>query len=78
MIQRLPTRPSPRIQQGTQRNEMMMSNQTDLIKRLESGYSLPALSVIAIRLVELAADEECSVNDLVSLIEKIHPSQSDF
>ena len=31
---------------------------------------MPALSVIAIRLVELAADEECSVNDLVSLVEK--------
>jgi HD-like signal output (HDOD) protein len=48
----------------------MMDAQTDLLKRLESGYSLPALSVIAIRLVELAADEECSVNDLVSLVEK--------
>ena len=48
----------------------MMEAQTDLLKRLESGYSLPALSVIAIRLVELAADEDCSVNDLVSLVEK--------
>jgi HD-like signal output (HDOD) protein len=48
----------------------MMDAQTDLLKRLESGYSLPALSVVAIRLVELASDEECSVNDLVSLIEK--------
>jgi len=47
-----------------------MDAQTDLLRRLESGYSLPALSIIAIRLVELASDEECSVNDLVSLIEK--------
>lgn len=47
-----------------------MSTQTDLINRLESGYSLPALSVVAIRLVELAADEDSSVNDLVSLVEK--------
>jgi len=49
---------------------MMMDAKTDLLKRLESGYSLPALSVVAIRLVELASDEQCSVNDLVSLIEK--------
>jgi len=47
-----------------------MDAKTDLIKRLESGYSLPVLSVVAIRLVELASDEQCSVNDLVSLIEK--------
>ena len=47
-----------------------MDAKTDLLKRLESGYSLPALSVVAIRLVELASDEQCSVNDLVSLIEK--------
>jgi HD-like signal output (HDOD) protein len=48
----------------------MMDPQTDLLRRLESGYSLPALSVVAIRLVELASDEESSVKDLVSLIEK--------
>ena len=47
-----------------------MDIETDLLKRLESGYSLPVLSLVAIRLVELASDEECSVNDLVSLIEK--------
>lgn len=42
----------------------------DLLKRLESGYFLPALSVVAIKLMELASDETCSVNDLVALIEK--------
>jgi HD-like signal output (HDOD) protein len=47
-----------------------MDVHTDLLMRLESGFSLPTLSVVAIRLVELASDEECSVNDLVSLIEK--------
>lgn len=47
-----------------------MDTETDLLKRLESGYSLPVLSLVAIRLVELASDDECSVNDLVSLIEK--------
>ena len=52
------------------RNEMTTNAQTDLLQRLESGYSLPVLSLVAIRLVELASDEECSVNDLVSLIEK--------
>ena len=49
---------------------MMIDAKTDLIKRLESGYSLPTLSLVAIRLVELASDEQCSVSDLVSLIEK--------
>ena len=49
---------------------MTTNAQTDLLQRLESGYSLPVLSVVAIRLVEFASDEECSVNDLVSLIEK--------
>ena len=47
-----------------------MDAKTDLLKRLESGYSLPTLSLVAIRLVELASDEQCSVSDLVSLIEK--------
>jgi len=47
-----------------------MDVHTDLLRRLESGFSLPSLSLVAIRLVELASDEECSVNDLVSLIEK--------
>ncbi|MBP6941731.1 MAG: HDOD domain-containing protein [Syntrophorhabdaceae bacterium] len=41
-----------------------------LLERIESGYSLPALSVVAIRLVELASDEACSVHSLTSLIEK--------
>lgn len=43
---------------------------SDLLTRLSSGYSLPSLSVIAIKLVELASDERCSVNELASLIEK--------
>lgn len=48
----------------------MIDASTNLLRRLESGYSLPVLSVVAIRLVELASDEDCSVNDLVALIEK--------
>lgn len=44
-----------------------------LLKRIESGYSLPTLSPVAIRLVELASDDKCSANDLVKLIEKDPP-----
>ncbi len=42
----------------------------ELLTKLETGYSLPALSVVAVRLVELASDDACSVQDLVNLIEK--------
>lgn len=49
-----------------------MSNDTreDLLKRIESGYSLPALSPVAVRLVELASDDNCSLNDLLSLVQQ--------
>lgn len=49
---------------------MTTDAQANLLQRLESGYSLPTLSVVAIRLVELASNEDCSVNEIVSLIEK--------
>lgn len=49
---------------------MTITGRADLLTRLESGYALPALSVIAIKLVEIASDERCSVNDLAELIEK--------
>jgi HD-like signal output (HDOD) protein len=41
-----------------------------LMKKIESGYSLPALSPVAVKLVEIASDDNCSLNDLVSLIEQ--------
>jgi HD-like signal output (HDOD) protein len=41
-----------------------------VLKELEAGYSLPSLSVVALRLVELAADDTCSAKDLARLIEK--------
>jgi HD-like signal output (HDOD) protein len=41
-----------------------------LMKQIESGYSLPALSPVAVRLVEIASDDNCSLNDLISLIEQ--------
>ncbi len=37
---------------------------------LASGYSLPSLSPVATRLVELASDDKCSAGDLANLIEK--------
>jgi HD-like signal output (HDOD) protein len=40
-----------------------------LRKQIESGYSLPALSPVAVKLVEIASDDNCSLNDLISLIE---------
>jgi HD-like signal output (HDOD) protein len=46
---------------------------SELLKRIESGYSLPSLSPVALKLVELASDERCSADDLVRLIEKDPP-----
>jgi len=45
-------------------------NANDLLKRIESGYTLPSLSPVALKLIELASDERSSVDDLVRLIEK--------
>ncbi len=42
----------------------------DFLDRLKAGYMLPPLSAVAMRLVELASDDRCSIKDLVSLIEK--------
>ena len=44
-----------------------------LLQRLQSGYSLPTLSPIAMKLVEMASDEKSSASDLVRLIEKDPP-----
>lgn len=46
---------------------------SDLIKRIESGYSLPSLSPVALKLIEMASDERSSVDDLVKIIEKDPP-----
>jgi len=48
-------------------------NILDLLKRIESGYSLPSLSPVALKLVEMASDERSSVDDLVKIIEKDPP-----
>jgi HD-like signal output (HDOD) protein len=43
---------------------------SDLLRQIESGYSLPTLSPIAMKLVEMALDETCSAGDLTALIER--------
>jgi HD-like signal output (HDOD) protein len=52
---------------------MKNSQISKLLKQLESGYSLPALSPVAMKLVELASDEKSSSMDLVNLIDKDPP-----
>ncbi|MCX8109856.1 MAG: HDOD domain-containing protein [Syntrophorhabdaceae bacterium] len=42
----------------------------EILKRLSSGYNLPSLSPITVRLIELASDERSSVVELTELIEK--------
>ncbi len=41
-----------------------------IIDQLESGYALPPLSTIAVKLLELASDDDSSMEQIVSLIEK--------
>jgi len=49
---------------------MKKDHVSNLLASLESGYSLPSLSVIAMRLIEMASDDMCSVEDLARLIER--------
>jgi len=42
----------------------------DLLKQIESGYSLPSLSPVAMRLVEIASDDTCSAEELAAVIER--------
>jgi len=42
----------------------------DLLKKIRDGYSLPALSVIAVKLIKTAFDDNFSINDAAELIEK--------
>ena len=43
---------------------------SNILKSLESGYGLPVLSTVALKLVEMAADESVSARQLSALIEK--------
>jgi len=42
----------------------------NLLEKMKTGYSLPALSVIATKLIEIASDENASIKELAELIEK--------
>jgi HD-like signal output (HDOD) protein len=41
-----------------------------ILHRLESGYAVRPLSIIALKLIELASDENASIRDMVNLVEK--------
>ncbi|MEM5787347.1 MAG: HDOD domain-containing protein [Syntrophobacteraceae bacterium] len=48
----------------------MHENEETIMRKLQSGYSLPSLSAIAVKLLEVASDEDASVREIVMLIEK--------
>ena len=49
---------------------MEKKTSSDLLRQIESGYSLPSLSPVAMKLVEIALDETCSAGELTTLIER--------
>lgn len=51
-------------------SDMKEEAASKILRSLESGYALPTLSVVAVKLVELASDDTCSAGDLAGLIEK--------
>ncbi len=42
----------------------------DIIEKIKAGYSLPSLSAVALRLVEIASNEYVSLSEMADLIEK--------
>ncbi len=48
---------------------MEINQDSELLREIETGYSLPSLSPVAMRLVEVALDDACSAEDLADLIE---------
>jgi HD-like signal output (HDOD) protein len=49
---------------------MKKRTEADILALLDSGYSLPALNPVALRIVEMASDDRSSARDLAGLIEK--------
>ena len=49
---------------------MYENRANEVLEKLQSGYGLPTLSPVAIRLIELASDDASSAHDLAILIEK--------
>jgi HD-like signal output (HDOD) protein len=47
-----------------------MSNEQEILDKISSGYSLPALSPVAMKLVRLASVENITIDDLSEVIEK--------
>lgn len=41
-----------------------------LIAKIESGYSLPSLSPVAMKLIEIALDDSCTAEELSSIVER--------
>jgi HD-like signal output (HDOD) protein len=52
---------------------MGKETRADLLTRLEAGYSLPTLSPVALKLVELATEDTCSAKELGTLVERDPP-----
>jgi HD-like signal output (HDOD) protein len=50
--------------------DMKKKASSDILKQIESGYSLPLLSPVAMQLVEMALDETCSAKALATLIKR--------
>lgn len=51
-------------------NVMEMDAAKEIQRQLKSGYALPPLSILAVKLLELASDDNASSDQLVKLIEK--------
>ncbi len=49
---------------------MQKEEAKNLLEKIKTGYSLPSLSVVATRLIEIASDENASIKELTELIEK--------
>jgi len=49
---------------------MRKLTEADIIGKIKNGYSLPSLSAVALRLVEIASNEYSSLNEMSELIEK--------
>ena len=49
---------------------MVKLNGKDIIEKIKAGYSLPSLSAVALRLVETATNEYCSLTEMADLIEQ--------
>jgi HD-like signal output (HDOD) protein len=48
----------------------MEDTEQKIVRQLQSGYALPPLSALAVKLLELASDEDASIEQMVMLIEK--------